>query len=324
MRTRYGILLFALAAGVAGAAGCGKEFPHGREDRRSVETGRTVSVRLHAGAPATRSVSPDEERISDLNLFVFRNDTMLEERLWVDARTLRDRGIPPLRLPRGLEYTLYACVNFGYELRSVRTLEDLTGHRHYLAYPDEYSRGIPMTGIAEADGETDTVTIPLERMMAKISLSVDRRALDPDVRFSVRSVHIGNTPRSAAAFGTSRVQGNGDVFVRGFDRTGVQADALNRDREPGVSGTVSVYMLENLQGGDPVLPSYIEIRSEYDSDTRHTLPGQYLICRFHLGTEPGNYDVHRNFHYRFTVRPEGDGLLTENHWSVDKSALVYY
>ena len=317
-------LLFAFFAGVAVSAGCGKEFPHEREDRRSVETERTVSVRIHVGAPATRSVSPNEDRISDLNLFVFRNDAVLEERLWVDAPTLQREGIPSIRLPKGMEYTLYACVNFGYELRTIRTLEDLTKHRHHLAYPDEFSRGIPMSGIAEADGNTDTVTIPLERMMAKISLSVDRRALNQDVRLSVNNIVIGNTPRSATAFGTSRVRENGDVFVRGFNRTGSQTDVLNHDRSPGVSGELSFYMLENLQGEDPAWPSYIEIRADYDSDARYTPAGKHLIYRFLLGDGPGNYDVHRNFHYRFTVRPEGDGLLTQDSWKVDKSALTYY
>ena len=304
-----------LAVVLMTASGCRKEQqPHGRE----------IRIRLDSGLFPLRSVSPpDEALISDLNLFVFREDAEMEERLWISAREFREGGVYTLTLPKGLKYGLYACANFGYELRNIRNRKDLESYRYYLAYPDEYSKGIPMTGIAEIDGETDDVTILLERMMAKISLCIDRRALDQDVRFNVRSVVIGNTPRSASAFGTSRAQGKMDTFPRGFNRTGPLADGLNRQHGD-TSEEVSVYMLENLQGEDPDVPSYIEIEAEYDSALQYTLPGRYLIYRFHLGSGPGNHDVQRNFHYRFTVRPEGNGLLTEDSWKVDKTALWNY
>lgn len=295
-------------------AGCGKD------NQRS---GRAVRIRIDSGTLTSRSDTPDETRISDLNLFAFREDSELEERLWISSRQFREDGEYSMALPKGLAYSLYACVNFGYEIRDVHSRDDLERYRYYMAYPDEYSRGIPMSGIAEIDGETDDVTIPLERMMAKISLRIDRRELDKDVRFNVYSVLVGNTPRSASAFGTSRVQGEMDTFSRGFDRTGTQADGLNRIRGE-TSEEVSVYLLENLQGDRPDFPSYIEIRAEYNSSSRYTPPGEYLIYRFHLGSGPGNYDVQRNFHYRFTVRPEASGLLTEDSWKVDKTVLSHY
>lgn len=296
------------------AVGCGKE---------SQRNGRNVRVRLDGGTLLSRSESPDETRISDLNLFAFREDGEPEEQVWISARNFQEGGSFTLTLPKGLTYSLYACANFGYEIPGIRSRDELEAYRYYMAYPDEYSRGIPMTGIAELDGETDEVTISLERMMAKISLCIDRRGLEKDVRFNVRGVVIGHSPRSAAAFGTSRAQGDMDTFSRGFERTGTQADGLNRTRGE-TSEEVSVYMLENLQGEDPEIPSYIEIEAEYDSETRYTPPGRYLVYRFYLGSGPGNHDVQRNFHYRFTVRPEGDGLLTEDSWKVDKSALAHY
>ncbi len=284
---------------------------------------RRVTVRWDAGMMFTRSASPDEERINDLNLFAFREDGDLEASLYLDARTLgREGSTCSLSLPRGLGYSLYACVNFGYRIRDIHTREELGAYRYYMVYPDEFSRGIPMSGIAELDPEERTVTIPLERMMAKISLRVDRRELSEGIRFSVRSVILGASPRSAQAFGPSKSQGNMDVFTRGFERTGTQADGLNRDLAPGISETVSVYMLENLQGDDPQDPSYIEMAIEYESPRQVTSPGRYLIYRFRLGEGDGNGDIQRNFHYLFTVCPKGDGLLTEDSWRVDRSALA--
>ncbi|MBR1405707.1 MAG: DUF4906 domain-containing protein [Bacteroidales bacterium] len=284
---------------------------------------RNVTVRLDPGIPATRSGNPDEERINDLNLFAFREDGDLEAALWLDARTLGRSGSDcTLSLPRGLSYSLYACVNFGYAVRGIASRDELLAYRYYMAYPDEFTRGIPMTGIAEVDPQATDIAIALERMMAKISLRVDRRGLSEGVRLSVRSVILGASPRSALAFGPSHSLGNMDVFSRGFERSGTQADALNRDQAPGLSEPVSVYMLENLQGDAPLEPSYIEMALEYESPRQVTRPGSYLTYRFKLGEEAGNGDIQRNFHYRFTIRPEGDGLLTEDSWRVDRSALT--
>lgn len=284
---------------------------------------RQVEIRWDTGILATRSASPDEERISDLNLFVFRSDGELEAQVWLDERAFaRQGGRCSLPLVRGLPVSLYACANFGYRVNNVNCLDDLLEKRFYLTYPDEYSHGIPMSGIAELDGEGLTVTIPLERMMAKISLRIDRRALRKDVRFQVRSVTLGDSPRSACPFAPSRTLGNLDVFSRGFERTGSQADGLNRDATTGLSQEVSVYMLENLQGDEPLLPSYLELTVDYQSDTQTTRPGAWLIYRFRLGNGQGNCDVQRNFHYHYTVRPEGDGLLTEDSWKLDRTALT--
>ena len=294
------------------AAACQKE--------RSV---RDVEIRWDSGILKTRSASPDEERLSDLNLFVFRPDGELEAQVWLDERAFsREGGRCVLPLVRGLPVSLYACVNFGYKIKDVSCLDDLLERRFYLTYPDEYSHGIPMSGIAELDGESLAVTIPLERMMAKISLRIDRRALRKDVRFQVRSVALGDSPRSACPFAPSRTLGNLDVFSRGFERTGSQADGLNRDASAGLSQEVSVYMLENLQGDEPLLPSYLELTVDYQSDTQTTRPGTWLIYRFRLGDGQGNCDVQRNFHYHYTLRPEGNGLLTEDNWQLDRRALT--
>ena len=284
---------------------------------------RNVVIRWDPGVLMTRSVSPDEERLSDLNLFVFRPDGELEAQVWLDERAFaRQDGRCSLPLVRGLPVSLYACVNFGYKIKDVSCLDDLLEKRFYLTYPDEYSHGIPMSGIAELDGESLEVTIPLERMMAKISLRIDRRALRKDVRFQVRSVTLGDSPRSACPFAPSRTLGNLDVFSRGFERTGSQADGLNRDASTGLSQEVSVYMLENLQGDEPLLPSYLELAVDYQSETQTTRPGAWLTYRFRLGDGQGNCDVQRNFHYHYTIRPEHDGLLTEDGWKLDRTALT--
>lgn len=301
----------------------------------------TISVEA-PGLMQTRSADPpDESTISDLNLFVFSEDGFLEEFRYLSSRTLeKNGGRISIQVPlvRGIRASIACCANFGYEIKGISTLMELSAYRYNLAYPDEYSRGIPMSALVTKVWSTDddSVTIPLERIMAKISVSMDRSALDNGVRLSVKGVTIGNCPRSASVIGPSSVQGALDVFAKGFVKSFSQVDAMNKETSPGRSGEVSVYMLENMMGDlleDTVDDtgklvsgavaqscSYISVECEYVSKELNTRPGEYLIYRFYLGEENWNFDIERNTHYHFVVQPYGDGLGGSG-WRIDKSAL---
>ena len=116
------------------------------------------------------------------------------------------------------------------------------------------------------------------------------------------------------------------------------ASALNELRNDGLSGEVSLYMFENMQGrfdeedlsedsdktfaeNDPRRErcSYIEIEMEYMSDKAFSMDG-YLKYRFYLGEDRNSLDVERNCHYHITVCPEDDGLK-EDGWRVDKNSI---
>jgi hypothetical protein len=103
-----------------------------------------------------------------------------------------------------------------------------------------------------------------------------------------------------------------------------------------LSGVVSLYMLENMQGditehidddSEKVFGehdhrkdvcSYIEMDIEYLSHEKYS--ESPLIYRFYLGDSRTNLDVERNCHYRITVCPEDDGLNGDG-WRVDKSGI---
>lgn len=293
------------------------------------------------GVRETRSADPDEDRISDINLFIFSEDGMLEESCYLPSRTVeKNNGRISIRMPlvRGIESTIACCANFGYQLEGIRTLEELSSYRYYMAYPDEYTRGIPMSCIVtETWGpDDDSIVLSLERMMARISVAMDRSELDSGVRIAVKSVRIGNCPRSASVAGPSTVRGNSDVFTRGFVKSYAEADAMNREIAPGQSGEVSVYMLENRMGdllddttddygkipggGLASSCSFIEIECEYESATVSTRPGEYIRYRFYPGENNWNFDIARNCHYHFAVQPYGNGL-GDSSWRVDTSGL---
>lgn len=326
----------------AALSGCSKEDIPADPDAAQAICGIHIDFRRGDGYD-TRAAAPDEEKISDLNIFLFDSDGRLESRVFL--RGLDKTGCPAgwdTEWLLGTECRIFACANFGFEMKGISTTEDIRQFRYHMAYPDEYSRGIPMSGEAAVTVSRDmrTVSVQMTRLMSRITLAIDRSALDANVKFHVKSARIGGSPRSVNAFADSRAAGRTDTFSQGFIHSLSEADALNIDAGAGVSRTVSLYMLENLQGD--LLPdisgeeemvlddkpdavsgvcSYIELKIEYISETLHTGAEEYLIYRFYLGERPGNFDVRRNCCYRITVKPAGTGLNGAG-WRVDKSALT--
>lgn len=304
-------------------------------DRRMVE----ISVGIKESGYISKSMNPEENAIHNVSIFVFDSAGMLVKSIWSD-RGCSSEGFT-LELLSGKEYRFFACVNFGYRF-SPEDLEDLLDHRFHMSYPDEYKEGIPMTGdtgfLRIEDG--DQVSIELTRMMAKISMRIDRRKLSDDVEMKIRSVRIGNCPKSAKAFRASSVENHDECHSTGFYRNAEECSPLNEMAETGISKTISVYMLENMQGkfSETDIPkdcdkvfdrydprqetcSYIELSIDYiSSDWESQDKG--LIYRFYLGEDRNNLDVRRNTHYHITVTPQDTGL-SENSWRVDKSDLTY-
>ena len=290
----------------------------------------------------TRASDPDEQLLTDLTVMIFDTEGCLEDSRWFSKADL-DKNIRPsydISLIKGKKYNMYACANIGRRF-NVRSMEELMDLKCNLVYPDDYREGIPMAGkIEEAviDDETSEIRIPLERMMAKISLCIDRRKLSEDVTMNVSSVRIGNCPKEATLFTSNSVKEHSTCFPVGFMRSESECSILNRNITNGISGSVSLYMLENMQGNfgipgieeesdkvfDRLDPrqetcSYVELWLDYESPSHHSID-KPLIYRFYLGKDTNSLDVERNCHYHITIIPEDDGL-TEDSWRVDKTGI---
>lgn len=297
-------------------------------------------MELVSGAPA-RSTPPDEWLVSDINLLIYNEEGLLEERRYYPARSFSATG-GAVRLRTSLlteaAYDIFIAANIGYALPALGR-EEVEAYRYHMAYPDEYSRGMPMC--ARLDGFVShgepSVTVPLIRAMARIDLRLDRSKLDSDVSFQVTAVTIGNGPSSVCLFGDSRAESASQVFAGGYTLNDRQVQPLNTDQTVGISKPVSLYLLENLQGDlldtenerektfsegrYPQVCSYLEIKGSYHSDAWHTRPGETVSYRFYLGDGPGNFDIYRNTACEVTVCLEGNGLSEEG-WRVDKGELV--
>ncbi len=300
--------------------------------------GREADIRIRFAGDAlhTRAIDPDEERLSDISLMIFDETGTAEECFWMSEGMFECSA----RLVYGKKYIFCACANFGYQVYAEH-IGELDEIRYHLAYPDEYSLGMPMFARQETvieEGSSEVFVI-LERLMAKISLRMDRRQLSEDVEMLVRSVQIGNCPRSVSVFKKNKVSDEDDCFPAGFTRSDYETALLNRVSESGISNSVSLYMLENMQGefgGNAVgdsdkifgkddyrksICSYVELELEYKSDEYYS-SGKGLVYRFYLGEGLNSLDVERNCHYHITVIPEDDGL-SDDGWRVDKTDLKY-
>lgn len=298
-----------------------------------LEETATCRIEICCDGLKTRTYDPDEELISDVSIMIFDENCMAEECIWVP----QFKEFIEVTLVKGKRYHVRACANFGYQVYADR-MDELDEIRYHMAYPDEYREGIPMC--ADEDGviisDDAVLQLNFKRLMAKISVRMDRSRLSEDVEMYVRSVRIGNCPKSVKVFGKSSISGRDQCFTSGFSRDDYQTDLLNRSDIEGKSGKVSLYMLENMQGRFPAeitsdeektfdkddprreQCSYIELEMEYLSARYFSTSP--LIYRFYLGEERNCLNVERNCHYNINVCPEDDGL-SDDGWRIDKSGL---
>jgi hypothetical protein len=292
-----------------------------------------VRINFHEADVPVRSMSPDEDKITDISLIIFDESGHAEDCIWLTGGSITYS----IDLVVDKKYTFCACANFGYQIYASH-IEELQDIRYHLAYPDEYREGIPMAAVKEVlITEECIVDIDLQRLMAKISLRMDRSRLDRDVEMNVRSARIGNCPRYVKPFTASKIEDNDDTFPTGYLLKDIQTAELNYNIGEGLSSEVSLYMLENMQGSadgnithdsEKVFEqkdkrsevcSYIEMEIEYLSPEKAS-GEKGLIYRFYLGEDRNSFDVERNTHYHITVTPENNGL-NDDGWRVDKSGL---
>lgn len=309
------------------SAGCAKD--KGRDGREVMCT-----ISLCTDTFAAKAADPDEYLISDASIMVFDENGQAEECI----RLENGKSWIKIPLVTGKSYSFRACVNFGYATYAdhIGELDEVV---YYMAYPDEYRMGMPMYAAEDniRIGEDAAVNLRLVRLMSKISLRMDRRRLSEGIEMNVTGVRIGNCPKSVRVFGSSRVSRQDQCFSVGFSRNDAESCILNTVTENGTSGTLHLYMLENMQGDMPKettsdeekvfdendyrrqVCSYIEIDMEYLSGSMYS--DSPLVYRFYLGEDRNNLDVERNCHYSITVCPEDDGLNGDG-WRVDKSGLA--
>jgi len=272
----------------------------------------SIQISLLTSTIQTKSDDPKSEgMISDLNVYIYNSSGKLEERAYLSSKSIYIiDGVATIsvKLVKGMKYSIFAMANLGYQPQ-ITEFKDIMGFRYWMTRPDEYVYGIPMSGSVQdiTIGE-DQVSIPMERVMSKVNIKLDKSQLSKDVQFDITDVMVGNCPRNVAMFGSSGVTGSDDVFAVGFTKKALPT---------------SVYLMENLAPKSTAEASYIELHAEYNSSEYYTELGKSLIYRFHISTDE-QLGVERNCIYNITVIPKGDGLggVDVSDWRIDKSELT--
>lgn len=272
-----------------------------------------------------RSQDPDEEKVSDINVLVFDSNGRLEakfQRHYGAGGFHSGESSEVMSLAKGGKYSIFVAANLGYSL-PCQTLEDAENYVYHLAYPDEYGRGMAMSCfLKDISIDGNPIAVRLERIMAKVSIRMDRSLLSSDVSMFVRGVRIGNCPKHASLFKEgSLVTERSGLFVVPFSKNDLQCTVLNEKNAEGKSEELELYLLENCQGEENEdFSSYVEIDFDYSSDERKSNGDKYLKYRFYIdGKDKCN--VRRGCQYPVLVRPEGKGLKGDG-WRVDASGLV--
>ena len=285
------------------------------------EEERETLVRIVLPEPVCRSADPDENLISDANIFIFRKSGKLERHYYLSRRDIQDCGGKaevPTRLLTSEAFDFFACCNVG-DLGYIRSEEELLHYRHHMAYPDEYSRGIPMSASKYdyAIGDSRTVEFEMVRTLSLLGLSIDRSALSPGIVFTVRKVSVGGASSSVLLFGGE--DGSAGVFSSGFSKSGDALAPLNRSSPDGKSGEVSLFILANSPPPGSSGP-WIEMEIDYFGAGYYSGRDQFLTYRFYTSEITGGPGIAPGCQYSFTVKPEGDGLGTPG-WRTDISRL---
>lgn len=293
-----------------------------------------VTIGFCHALPELKDPLPDENLTGDIGVMIFGEDGAVVQ----DITVGKDRTT--IQLNKGKAYSIFAFANLGYR-PDAGHIDEMKALKHRMTHPYDYEYGIPMSASLtdiQINGDT-AIDLNLERIMSKITMKIDRSEMDAGIEMKIKRVSIGNCPSEAYLFRESRMESGMEGFVRGFERK--DTDVLNLYGKDGISGEISLFMLENMQGwfseegimadhekvfddADPRkdLCSYIELEIEYHSDSLYFTDSP-LLYRFYLGEGPECLNVERNCHYTITVCPADDGL-SDHSWRVRKEGLHSY
>lgn len=275
-----------------------------------------------ANSETKSCISADESEIKDINIFAYR-DGRLEGGVY-----LQDETTAEMTLLSGSSYRFYALANTG-EIDAPVDEQYLLAYRYTLSDIMMVELdGFPMSGYTDAtiDRNNMTVTISLERLVAKVNLKVDADELPG---FSVRSVRMMNTPRDVAPFAGRSAAGK---TIPGDYATASDIDAIN------TGGSAYFYMLENCQGellpdnedpwkktpetipdGKAELCTYMEVEAELDGSSGLQGPVTY---RFYLGQDvTSDFNIFRNTENTITLVATEEGLGKVS-WKIDTEKLT--
>lgn len=305
------------------ATGCVQEDP--QDDRRVTgvqSEAVTVRCEVTAGTPTRSSIDADEDALEDINLYAYC-DGKLEAMLYTQSpEDIR------MKLYKGRTYNMYALANMG-EVEAPVSEEDMKDHRYSVGSLREIEGAFPMAWMMEGftiEGSSPSLGISLERLLARISFSIERSELDD---FQVTAIKLRQGALGVYPFREeSRAESASDVA----DGDWASASDLSTVN---AGGEIAFYALENRQGvlmpgnSDPCsktpdgipdnseLCTYLEMTSSYSGQYQGvTVSSDKVTYRFYLGEDNcTDFNVIRNKDVKINLKVTEDRIFDES-WRV--------
>ena len=305
------------------ATGCVQEDPQdGRRVTGVQSEAVTVRCEVTAGTPTRSSIDADEDALEDINLYAYC-DGKLEAMLYTQSpEDIR------MKLYKGRTYNMYALANMG-EVEAPVSEEDMKDHRYSVGSLREIEGAFPMAWMKEGftiEGSSPSLGISLERLLARISFSIDRSELDD---FQVTAIKLRQGALGVYPFREdSRAESASDV-ADGDWASASDLSTLN------AGGEIAFYALENRQGvlmpgnSDPCsktpdgipdnseLCTYLEMTSSYSGQYQGvTVSSDNVTYRFYLGEDNcTDFNVIRNKDVKINLKVTEDRIFDES-WRV--------
>ena len=268
-------------------------------------------------------ISVNDSKISDLNIFVYSNGTLLGEQYIIGQQT------GSMEIAYRESYTYYVIANAGKDITAPSDEEEIKAYSYRLTDMDSINgTGFPMaqSGSFHAADLGSEITVELERLVARIDFGINTEDC-PGLH--VKSVQLKNSPCDITPFTSSSAA---MTVMPGDQATPNDIESINAGKR------ASFYMLENCQGvllpnnkdqskkvpenipgNKAKLCTYIEVSATLDGAFGVEGP---LTYRFYLGQdETTDFNIYRNTVNKITLTATKDGV-NEVSWRVDNSSLT--
>lgn len=325
----------------------------------SVNIDYNFTLTINGRTISTRSLTADENSINDLNVFIFDASTeQIVSFKYFPPSAMGNLSIP-MTISGSSGSRIFAFIaNIGASIgSSVTNLTALNNLKKTMTSGTDFLSGGRMIMSAITDTKVINVTpgttngtyalgtVNLERLTAKVTVVIEKQALEASTLINVRSIQLKNVPLVYSYIAPNTPTTTSTTFVNGDNIT--MNDGNLEPVDPSGNNlphnyATPLYMVENMQGtralptnvpGEectssktqiPLHPSqcsYIEVVCEY----RTTLPtGErdgLVTYRVYLGVDNNgnhwnNFDVKRNIWYQATLTLTGRGGADEVSWRI--------
>lgn len=269
-----------------------------------------------AGGFTKSSLSTDERALRSLKLMAFSQGKLYAEAYFTSFSDMT------LELDGDRVYDFYALANMG-DVQAPFQEDGMAGLAYSITGLGDLTESFPMCWTSKGvDGSSSSVKVSLERLVAKVSLDVDSGTTG----LEAVSVSLHQTPLTVRPFAEG-----GSCSRKGETAEGDYASPADISMLAS-GGSVSFYMLENMQGtllggnSDPMnkvparisdaasLCTYLEVKCRFaDGDDKEGT----AVYKMYLGKDAvANFDVERNHILNVSLKQTEDGVDIKDSWKV--------